>query len=177
MIGKEIAERYLIEEEIGAGGMGIVYRGQDTKTQTTVAIKQLKPELADRELIERFEREGEALRELNHPNMVKLLDTVEEAGNHYLILEYVAGGDLKDLLEHGAMPLEQILTIAIQIADALTRSHYLNIIHRDLKPANILIAEDGTARLTDFGIARVSSKERITDTDAIIGTIDYLYRG
>lgn len=169
-----IAQRYQLENEIGSGGMGTVYRGLDTQSKQTVAIKHLKPAMAHPDLIERFQREGQALRELNHPNMVKMLESLEEDGNHYLIMEYITGGDLKDLLQKGELSLEQVLKIAIEIADALTRAHHLNIIHRDLKPANILIANDGTARLTDFGIARISDKERITDTEAIIGTIDYL---
>jgi serine/threonine protein kinase/tetratricopeptide (TPR) repeat protein len=169
-----IAQRYRIESELGQGGMGTVYRGLDTHTNQTVAIKHLKPELTAPELIERFKREGEALRELNHPNIVKMLDAVEEDASHYLIIEYLAGGDLADLLKQGNLPLEKVLQIAIDICDALTRAHRLSIIHRDLKPANVLIAADGTPRLTDFGIAHFAGKARVTASDAIVGTVDYL---
>jgi serine/threonine protein kinase len=169
-----IAQRYHILEELGQGGMGTVYRGLDMQTKETVAIKQLKPELTTPELIERFTREGTALRELNHPNIVKMLDSVEENGNHYLIIEYLVGGDLNNLLKAGQLPIEKVLQLAIDICDALTRAHRLDIIHRDLKPANVLLAEDGTPRLTDFGIARIGKQERVTATDAIIGTVDYL---
>jgi serine/threonine protein kinase len=165
---------YELQNELGAGGMGVVYRGRDTRTQQTVAIKQLRADVAQPENIERFKREGEALRDLNHPNIVKMLDTFEHEGQHYLVMEYVSGGDLSTLLAQENMPLEQILKLSIDLADALTRAHKLNIIHRDLKPANVLIGDDGVLRLTDFGVAHVGSKERVTETDAIIGTIDYL---
>ena len=170
----EIANRYEILDELGKGGMGTVYRGLDTQSQQTIAIKQLKPEVTTPELIERFVREGAALRDLNHPNIVKMLDEVEEDGQHYLIIEYLPGGDLSDLLKAGQLPVEKTLQLAIDICDALTRAHRLNIIHRDLKPANVLIAEDGTPRLTDFGVAHLGEKERVTDTDTIVGTVDYL---
>ena len=101
MIGKTIAGRYQIGAELGAGGMGTVYLGSDKQTQDKVAIKRLNNDLVQAELIERFKREGEALRELNHPNIVKLLDAIEDDGTHYLVMEYVSGGDLSDLLKNG----------------------------------------------------------------------------
>lgn len=169
-----IANRYQIEHELGTGGMGTVYRGVDIQLNQTVAIKQLKAELARPDLIERFQREGEALRDLNHPNIVKMLDMVEQDGLHYLVMEYVAGGDLQQLLKVGPIPIERCVQLALDLSDALTRTHKLNIIHRDLKPANVLIAEDDTLRLTDFGVALIGEKERVTNADAIVGTIDYL---
>ena len=136
---------YQLQGELGKGGMGTVYKGIDTRTDTPVAIKYLRPELIDSHLIERFKREGEALRELNHPNIVKMLDAVEDGLDHYLIMEYVAGGDLFRLMrQEGKLPIDRILQIGLDIADALTRAHRLEIIHRDLKPANVLIADDGT---------------------------------
>ena len=172
--GSQIANRYTIENTLGKGGMGTVYRGLDTDTQQTVAIKQLNADLARPEIIERFRREGEALRELNHPNIVKMLDTFKHDDQHFLVMEYVSGGDLAGLINQGEIPYEQIMKLSIDLADALTRAHKLNIIHRDLKPANVLIGDDGVLRLTDFGVAHVGSKERVTATDAIVGTIDYL---
>lgn len=168
-------EHYQLEDELGAGGMGTVYRGIDTRTNAAVAIKQLKSGIATPETIERFQREGEALRELNHPNIVKMLDMFEHDERHYLVMDYVSGGDLSDLIEStGKIDYEKCVDMAIDLADALTRAHRLNIIHRDLKPANVLIGDDGVLRLTDFGVAHVGSKERVTETDAIVGTIDYL---
>jgi len=174
MVNQTIGDRYRLEHLLGSGGMGTVYQGVDTQTQQPVAIKQLRHDLTDDQLIQRFKREGEALRELNHPNIVKMLDAIEENGDHYLVMEYVSGGDLSALLTQGHLPLNQILNIAIDLVDALTRTHRLNIIHRDLKPANILITDDGSLKLTDFGVARVEREERMTDADVIIGTIDYL---
>ena len=171
-----IVGRYQVRDKIAEGGMGTVHKGTDIHTGETVAIKLLKPGVIANEpnMIERFAREGEALRDLNHPNIVKMLDAVEEDGYHYLIMEYLPGGDLKTLLTADGLPHAKVMQIAIDIADALTRAHRLGIIHRDLKPANILIAEDGTPRLTDFGVALVVDKERLTDIDAIVGTLDYL---
>ncbi len=169
-----LTDRYRIEKEIGAGGMGTVYLGTDTLTNQLVAIKHLKSSTLSADALERFRREGEALRDLNHPNIVRMLDTIEEHGSQYLIMEYVAGGDLAYLLRQGKPPLETCLRLAIDLADALTRAHKLNIIHRDLKPANILLAEDGTLRLTDFGVAQIGSETRVTEVGKIVGTLDYL---
>ena len=176
-----IADRYQIEDlrlnRIGWGGAGYVYRATDTVTGQEVAVKQLKPELIDNQpdIVDRFEREGEALRRLNHPNIVTILDMVVEEGQHYLVMDYVPGGSLADVLqEDGHMPVEQVLRIALELADALTRAHHLNIIHRDIKPANVLLAADGTPRLTDFGVAHVGDLARITQTGVLTGTYSYL---
>ena len=120
-----IANRYQIIEAVGAGGMGTVYKGRDTTTQQLVAIKHLKSDLTSPELIERFKREGDALRELNHPNIVKVLDTVEVDKQHYLIIEYLAGGDLAELLKKEPLAVKQTVKLALEIADALTRAHNL----------------------------------------------------
>ncbi len=162
---------------IGQGGMGTVYRGYDTVTKTPVAVKVLKPDLIDRdaELIKRFQLEGETLRQLNHPNIVKMLGADEGDHAHYLIMEYVSGGSLRDLLDdQKTLTMQRALYIALDLADALTRAHRLNILHRDIKPANVLIAEDGTPRLTDFGMARVTGTPQITQDGAIVGTMAYL---
>jgi predicted ATPase len=168
--------RYELYETIGSGGMGVVYRGLDNQTGSPVAVKLLKAAAVaeDPQMVERFIREGEALRQLNHPNIVRALDTAFEDGQHYLVVEYVAGGSLRAELNNGPLPVERALQIALDLADALTRAHRLNIIHRDLKPANVLIAEDGTPRLTDFGVARLGGKEHITSSSAVLGTLDYL---
>jgi len=169
-----IGARYQIQQEIGAGGMGMVYLGKDTLTNILVAIKKLKPQITTPELIERFQREGEALRALNHPNIVKLLDTIQEDDQYYLVMTYVDGGDLSKRIAQGGLSISEILHIGIDLSDALTRAHKLDIIHRDLKPANILISEDGTILLTDFGVAHFGAKQRLTEADNIVGTVDYL---
>lgn len=173
---QRIAGRWEIIATIGQGGMGDVFRGMDHETGDPVAIKLLKPDILDTapHLVERFRREGELLRQLNHPNIVRMLDMVEENDLHYIIMEYVPGGDLRDLLVRQVpLPLDRTLEIALDLADALTRAHRLNVIHRDIKPANVLLAADGTPRLTDFGIARISGATGLTDTGMLAGTLHY----
>ncbi len=155
--------------------MGAVYRGLDTQTGQIVAIKQLKPEVIkeDSSLIKRFTRESAALRRLDHPNIVKCLAAVEESGQHYLVMEYVSGGTLADLVQKQSMPIPQIVAIALELSDALTRAHHLKIIHRDIKPANVLLAEDGTPRLTDFGVAHTGDSN-LTNSGVLVGTYAYL---
>jgi serine/threonine protein kinase len=175
-VGQIIGEQFEVGDFIRQGGMGAVYRGRDKHSGQTVAIKLLKANAltADPANVERFEREGQALRTLNHPNIVKMLAMVEQNNQHYLIMEYVSGGSLADLLEvQRQLPIPRLLEIALDLADALTRTHRLNIIHRDLKPANVLIAEDGTPRLTDFGVARIGNSD-VTGTDQVVGTYNYL---
>lgn len=162
---------------LGQGGMGTVYRGLDKQTQTPVAVKVLKNDLIQRdpELVQRFRLEGETLRQLNHPNIVKMLGSEEHAGVNYLVMEYVSGGSLHDVLEENQkLSIQRSLYIALDLADALTRAHRLKVLHRDIKPGNVLIAEDGTPRLTDFGMARVSGEPQITQDGAIVGTMAYL---
>lgn len=172
-----IGNHYQILGKIGEGGMGTVYKATDTRSNETVAVKLLKSELiADEpDMLERFQREGEALRQVNHPNIVKMLAMVEENDENYLVMEHVSGGDLRNLLQdENPLPFAQVLSISLELADALTRAHHLNIIHRDLKPANVLIASDGTPRLTDFGVAHMGKMDRVTGTGVAIGTLDYL---
>jgi predicted ATPase/predicted Ser/Thr protein kinase len=180
-VSQIIGNRFRIDDPerdlLGRGGMGAVYRGTDTETGQPVAIKALQPEAiaARPDLVARFVREGQALRQLNHPNIVKMIDAIQQADQHYLVIEYVAGGSLRDLLEEKSpLPIVRALEIALDVADALGRAHRLGIVHRDLKPANVLLAEDGTPRLTDFGIAHVADKPRLTQTGELIGTIDYI---
>lgn len=174
---KVVAGRYEMEALIGQGGMGDVYRARDTRTGERVAIKSLKEEIltAQPDLLERFEREGDILRKLNHPSIVKILGMVNDDDRHYLIMEYVEGGSLADLLkEQPRLPIDRVLEIALDLADALTRAHRLGVVHRDIKPANVLIAADGTPRLTDFGTAHIGDRTRLTEAGTVIGTYAYL---
>jgi len=180
-MAKHIGDRYDITDEktdiLGVGGMGTVYQGKDTLTGDAVAIKELKIEVlyGNPEILERFEREADALRVLNHPNIVKVLASTAESDHHYIVMEYVSGGSLRDLIEKsGKLPIERVLEISLDLADALTRAHRLKIIHRDIKPANVMLAEDGTPRLTDFGVARIDQKTRMTETGMVVGTLSYL---
>ncbi len=172
-----VAGRYELGTVIGAGTTGTVYRGRDLKSNEPVAIKVLHPEIIINapELLERFRREGEALRRLDHPNIVEVIATVEENGQHYLIMEYVAGGSLATKLQQQTtIPVDQTIALSLELADALTRAHHLKILHRDIKPANILLSLDGTPRLTDFGLARMNNSPSITTTGSMIGTPYYL---
>jgi WD40 repeat protein/DNA-binding SARP family transcriptional activator len=178
--GQIIAGQFALIETadnlIGRGGMGLVYRGTDIRSGEPVAIKVLRPNLVvgQPELVARFVREGEALRQLDHPNIVKLLAATAEDGQQHLVMEYV-GSSLHDLLaEQGSLPVDRVLDIALDLSDALTRTHRLNIVHRDLKPGNVLLAQDGTPRLTDFGLARLADGRDLTQTGALLGTTDYL---
>jgi len=177
-----IANRFEIHAQddnahlIGQGGMGTVYLGLDTLSQTQVAIKALKADrVFDSDMVQRFIREGQVLRQLNHPNIVKLLDAVEQDGVNYLIMEYVAGGSLRHLMDMTPrMEPRKVVQIGLDIADALTRAHRLNILHRDIKPDNVLLAEDGTPRLTDFGMARIGGAPHLTQDGAVLGTLAYM---
>lgn len=180
-LNKIIGNRYEIQnvarDLIGRGGMGNVYRGLDQQTGKAVAVKHLKGDLVvgNPEVVARFEREGEALRRLNHPNIVSMLVAVVEQDEHYLVMDYVSGGSLSELMRREKqLDLQRVLKIGLELADALTRAHHLNIIHRDIKPANILLAEDGTPRLSDFGVAHLGDLSRITQTGTVTGTYAYL---
>src|SRR5258708_1743158 len=171
-----LQQRYEILHLLGSGGMGTVFQARDVMTGGDVAVKMLHPDMTaqDPNMVQRFAREGEALRALNHPNIVKLLVTAEQDGQHYLVMEYMSGGSLADLLKiQPQLPIARVLAISLELADALARAHHLKIIHRDVKPANVLLAEDGTPRLTDFGIARVGDHV-ITQSGVVMGTYAYL---
>ncbi|MGB1289050.1 MAG: serine/threonine-protein kinase, partial [Aggregatilineales bacterium] len=151
-----IADRYQIMTQIGEGAWSCVYQAQDTTTGEVVALKELREELLSLvpEAVERFQREAAALRRLEHPNIVGIRDAVQDNNTHYIVLDYIAGGSLKTLLETSEnLSLEQALRLILQLTDALNAAHSLNIIHRDLKPENILLTVDGDVRLTDFGVA------------------------
>jgi len=167
---------YEIQECIGKGSVGEVYRGVDTQTGATVAIKILKPDIvaSDPEAVERFQREAEVLRTLNHPNIVNVLATFEDDGLHYLVTEYIPAGSLRNLLEkEGRLRIERVLEIALDLVDALTRAHRLGIIHRDIKPGNVLLKNDGTPLLSDFGLAGVRDS-KMTQVGTMMGTPAYL---
>jgi eukaryotic-like serine/threonine-protein kinase len=177
---------YQIEGPLGAGGMGEVYLARDTRLERTVAIKVLPPHLAESpELLQRFEREARAASSLNHPNICTLFDVGREGGLHYLVMEHLQGETLARRIERGAVPVEEALTIAIQIADALDRAHRQGLVHRDLKPANVMLTRSG-AKLLDFGLAKLAGPgvtdltsaptqaSPLTAHGAIVGTFQYI---
>src|SRR5215813_6873533 len=156
MIGTRLAH-YEITRHIGSGGMGDVYQATDTKLGRSVAIKFLPEAFTnDTERVARFQREARVLASLNHPNIAMIYGVEEVNGRHFLVMELVSGETLADRIKRGAIPIEEALPIAKQIAEALEEAHEQGIIHRDLKPANIKLTPDGTVKVLDFGLARIS---------------------
>lgn len=169
---KVLNGRYRLQGLIARGGMGAVFKALDLQNGQVVVVKHLLPEAltTDPTLRSRVIREGEALRQLDHPNIVKLLDTFEALGVYHLVLEYIDGGSLSKMIEgYGALPYNRALGIAVEVVDALARAHHLRIIHRDLKPSNILVMSSGTPKLTDFGTALLKNRERLTSADTMPG--------
>lgn len=166
-------------ELLGRGGMGEVWRALDRHTGRPVAIKALHRHLVREErpdVLARFLGEADALHKLDHPNIVKLVTNArDDDGRHYLIMEYVSGGSLRQLLEtRGPLPVRDVVRMSLQLCDALARVHFLDIVHRDVKPDNVLLTADGTPRLTDFGIAHLTDRSQITERGNVIGTLPYL---
>ena len=152
---------YEVTAQIGEGGMGEVYRATDTKLKRQVAIKILPPSLAaDHDRLARFQREAEVLASLNHPHIAGIYGLEESAGVTALVMELVEGEDLSQRIARGAIPLDEALPIAKQIAEALEAAHEQGIIHRDLKPANIKVRADGTVKVLDFGLAKAMEPAR-----------------
>ena len=175
MIGRVFAERYRLEEFVGKGGMALVFRACDTRTGHDVAVKVLRPELGnDEEFLERFRREALAASKMSHHNIVNLLDVGEEDGYRYLVIEYMRGRTLKDIIqEKERLPEPVAGQIAIRILSALQHAHDNGIIHRDIKPQNVLINAEGMVKVADFGIARVAGSNTLTKGDNVMGSVHY----
>lgn len=171
-----IAERYMIVSSLGEGGMADVYLAIDTILNREVAIKVLRGELSkDPVTLLRFQREANAVSKLNHPNVVDVYDVGEFEGRHYIVMEYVRGRTLKQLiLQRGALHKEEAVNIMIQLTSAVQHAHENNIIHRDIKPQNVLVKDDGTVKITDFGIALAHDTVQLTQSDAVLGSAHYL---
>ena len=175
MIGQTLNNRYQITSRLGKGAMGTVYRATDTQGGRDVALKIISSELAvDLAMLERFKREGEALRQLKHINIVGFVDAFQHDEQSVIVMEYVEGGSLYDLVKTGPLAIEHAVQIALDLCDALIRSHRLKIIHRDIKPENILIDNEGTPKLADFGVARLSEGTRMTRSGMQVGTPYYM---
>jgi serine/threonine-protein kinase len=175
LIGQTLKWRYKITSHLGEGGMGEVFLATDKQTRQQVAVKILARHLsAHPEALERFRREAETLRKLDHPNIVKLVDSFEHKKQYIIVMEYVSGGSLYQLLKGGPVAIETACYITLELCDALIRSHRLNIIHRDIKPENVLIDRNGTPKLADFGVARLNELTRMTRSGTQVGTPHYM---
>lgn len=175
-MNKMIADRYMIVTSLGEGGMADVFLAIDTILNREVAIKILRGELShDPVTLLRFQREANAASKLNHPNVVDVYDVGESEGKHYIVMEYVRGRTLKQLIsQRGALDKEEAIDIMKQLVSAVEHAHENNIIHRDIKPQNVLVKDDGTIKITDFGIALAHDAVQLTQSDAVLGSAHYL---
>jgi predicted Ser/Thr protein kinase len=168
--------RYRLGSVLGQGGMAVVYRAEDLTLGRTVAVKILRESLGtDPEFLERFRREARAAARLNHPNIIAVYDVGQDGLSNYIVMEYVEGNDLRDLIrEAGALPPEKIVDLGCQIAAALEYAHRSGLVHRDIKSQNVLVTPDGKVKVADFGIAVVLGEGSITQAGMVIGSVHYM---
>ena len=174
--GQKINDRYEIIRSIGEGGMANVYLGYDTILDRNVAIKVLRGDLSnDEKFVRRFQREALSASSLAHPNIVEVYDVGEDNGLYYIVMEYIEGKTLKQLLKkRGTLTLSEAIDIMLQLTDGMAHAHDSYIIHRDLKPQNIMIKDDGQIKITDFGIAMALNSTQLTQTNSVMGSVHYL---
>jgi predicted ATPase/serine/threonine protein kinase len=184
LVGSTVSH-YRVLEKLGGGGMGVVYKAEDTSLGRLVALKFLSQEIAhDSQALSRFQREAKAASALNHPNIVTIYELGHLNGTHYIAMEMISGDTLRSLISSGPLPIRKAIAIATQIADALAKAHETGLVHRDLKPENLMVAPDGTAKILDFGLAKVrdvapdsdapTAVGSLTDPGTVMGTVGYM---
>lgn len=176
LIIKQVANRYDILSLIGQGGMADVYKANDTILNRVVAIKILREKLSnDAMTLVRFQREASAASRLSHPNVVDIYDVGESEDMHYIVMEYIRGRTLKQMIaQRGSLSVSESIHIMMQLTSAISHAHSHHIIHRDIKPQNVLVKDDGTVKITDFGIAIANDAVQLTLNNAVMGSAHYL---
>ncbi|HEY3314501.1 MAG TPA: Stk1 family PASTA domain-containing Ser/Thr kinase [Bacillota bacterium] len=175
LIGRVLGRRYEILERVGGGGMAIVYKARDGILNRVVAVKVLRAQFADDEdFVRRFRHEAQAAASLSHQNIVSIYDVGEEDGTYFIVMEFVDGQTLKDRIrEAGPLEAREVISVGMQIGQALSHAHQHRIVHRDIKPHNIMISRNGLVKVTDFGIARAATSNTLTATGTIVGSVHY----
>ena len=174
MIGQTISH-YRITEKLGEGGMGVVYKAEDTSLDRPVALKFLAPHLvSDEEIRKRFEREAKAAAALNHPNVCTVHEIAEVNGRTFIAMAFIEGEPLEKKIEAGPLKLKDAVDIAIQTAKGLQAAHGKKVVHRDIKPANLMIDDDGQVTIMDFGLALLTDRSKLTRLDETMGTVTYM---
>ena len=174
--GSKINDRYQIIKTLGEGGMANVYLAHDEILDRNVAVKVLRGDLAnDEKFVRRFQREALSASSLSHPNIVEMYDVGEDDGGYYIVMEYVDGKTLKQVLkQRGKLSVTEVVDIMLQVTDGMAHAHDSYIIHRDIKPQNIMILSNGVIKITDFGVATALNSTQLTQTNSVMGTVHYL---